>query len=46
MLLINLQCQSSEGKELTRVSVVNENLDVVYDTYVKPKAEITDYLTV
>jgi len=38
-------CLSSEGRELTRVSVVNESLEVVYDTYVKPKAEITNYLT-
>lgn len=38
-------CLTSEGKELTRVSVINENLEVVYDTYVKPKSHITDYLT-
>eukprot|EP00112_Aurelia_sp_Birch-Aquarium-sp1_P003746 Seg1421.9 transcript_id=Seg1421.9/GoldUCD/mRNA.D3Y31 product="putative exonuclease" protein_id=Seg1421.9/GoldUCD/D3Y31 len=38
-------CLSSNGKELTRISIVNENHDVVYDTYVKPEALITDYLT-
>ena len=39
------QCLSANGKELTRISIVNENLDVIYDTYVKPEAPITDYLT-
>ncbi|XP_063228438.1 uncharacterized protein LOC134534195 [Bacillus rossius redtenbacheri] len=31
--------------ELTRISVVNEKLEVVYDTLVKPHNRITDYLT-
>ncbi|XP_052068035.1 uncharacterized protein LOC127707498 [Mytilus californianus] len=31
--------------ELTRVSVVNENLEVVYDSFVKPYNPITDYVT-
>jgi len=32
-------------KELTRVSIVNEQLECVYDSYVKPRNRITDYLT-
>ncbi|XP_021379448.1 putative RNA exonuclease NEF-sp isoform X2 [Mizuhopecten yessoensis] len=31
--------------ELTRVSVVNENLECIYDTFVKPNYKIRDYLT-
>ncbi|CAG2189106.1 REX1 [Mytilus edulis] len=31
--------------ELTRVSVVNEKLEVVYDSFVKPYNPITDYVT-
>lgn len=38
-------CQSASGKVLTRVSVVNFQAEVVYDTYVKPAEQITDYVT-
>ncbi|CAH1958805.1 unnamed protein product [Acanthoscelides obtectus] len=39
-------CKTSTGElELTRVSVVDENLKVFYDTLVKPDNEIVDYLT-
>jgi DNA polymerase III epsilon subunit-like protein len=38
-------CRTSVGIELTRVVVINTNLEVVYDSYVKPRAPITDYLT-
>lgn len=31
--------------ELTRVSAVNEQHEVIYDTLVKPKNKIVDYLT-
>lgn len=31
--------------ELTRISAVDENLKVFYDTLVKPDNEIVDYLT-
>ena len=35
----------SDIGELGRVSVVNEDLVCVYDTYVKPASEVTDYRT-
>ncbi|XP_069701462.1 uncharacterized protein Rexo5 isoform X2 [Periplaneta americana] len=39
-------CRTTTGElELTRVSIVNEKLEVVYETYVKPYNNITDYLT-
>ena len=38
-------CRTTAGIELTRVVVVNMNLEVVYDSYVKPLTNITDYLT-
>ena len=39
-------CLTNQNKsELTRISVVNENLELLYDTFVKPKNAITDYLT-
>ena len=39
-------CYTSANKlELARVSVVNEKLEIVYDTLVKPKNRIKNYLT-
>lgn len=38
-------CRTSVGLELTRVSVVDENENVLYDSFVKPKNDILDYLT-
>lgn len=38
-------CITSIGSELTRVSVVNEKHEVIYESLVKPYNEITDYLT-
>ncbi|CAB3986032.1 small RNA degrading nuclease 5-like isoform X2 [Paramuricea clavata] len=38
-------CQSSRGKELTRISVVDSTHQVIYDTLVKPENPIIDYLT-
>ncbi|XP_075979055.1 RNA exonuclease 5 [Anticarsia gemmatalis] len=38
-------CLTSAGSELTRVSVVNEKHEVVYESLVKPYNQITDYLT-
>ncbi|XP_038206342.1 RNA exonuclease 5 [Zerene cesonia] len=38
-------CITNVGSELTRVSVVNEKHEVVYESLVKPYNNITDYLT-
>ncbi|PNF35208.1 hypothetical protein B7P43_G06862 [Cryptotermes secundus] len=39
-------CRTTSGElEVTRVSIVNEQLEVVYETLVKPYNRITDYLT-
>ncbi|XP_014215920.1 RNA exonuclease 5 isoform X1 [Copidosoma floridanum] len=39
-------CRTTLGSlELTRISIVDEALNVVYDTLVKPDNKITDYLT-
>ncbi|GFR25370.1 RNA exonuclease 5 [Trichonephila clavata] len=38
-------CTTTENSELTRISVVNENCDVIYHTLVKPDNKIIDYLT-
>ncbi|XP_067409277.1 RNA exonuclease 1 homolog isoform X2 [Emydura macquarii macquarii] len=36
-------CYTTQGLELTRVTVVDSNLQVAYDTFVKPDNEIIDY---
>ncbi|KAL4707726.1 hypothetical protein ACJJTC_014907 [Scirpophaga incertulas] len=38
-------CMTNAGSELTRVSIVNENHETIYESFVKPYNEITDYLT-
>ncbi|XP_003424434.1 RNA exonuclease 1 homolog [Nasonia vitripennis] len=38
-------CYTTQGLELTRVTVINENKDVVYETLVKPANPIIDYNT-
>lgn len=38
-------CITNAGSELTRVSVVNEKYETVYESLVKPYNDITDYLT-
>ncbi|XP_013115781.2 RNA exonuclease 5 [Stomoxys calcitrans] len=39
-------CHTSSGvNELTRISIVNENLETVYESMVRPDNKIIDYLT-
>ncbi|XP_028269792.1 RNA exonuclease 1 homolog [Parambassis ranga] len=38
-------CYTIHGLELSRVTVVNSSLEVVYDTFVKPDNEVIDYNT-
>lgn len=38
-------CDTASGKVLTRISIVNFQSEVVYDTYVKPDEKITNYQT-
>lgn len=37
--------QTKNGSELARISIVNEALECVYDTFVKPVSPVTDYRT-
>ncbi|XP_037536164.1 RNA exonuclease 1 homolog [Nematolebias whitei] len=36
-------CYTLQGLELSRVTVVNSNLQVIYDTFVRPDNEVIDY---
>ncbi|KAM4615799.1 uncharacterized protein ACJ7VT_008814 [Polymixia lowei] len=38
-------CYTTDGLELSRVTVVNSSLQVVYDTFVRPDNEVIDYNT-
>ncbi|KAJ1217855.1 hypothetical protein NDU88_005442 [Pleurodeles waltl] len=38
-------CYTSQGLNLTRVTVVDSTLQVIYDTFVKPHNEVIDYNT-
>ncbi|XP_031554225.1 small RNA degrading nuclease 5-like isoform X2 [Actinia tenebrosa] len=38
-------CVTSEGHELTRISIVDESMNMLYDTLVKPGRPILDYKT-
>ncbi|XP_061093910.1 RNA exonuclease 1 homolog [Conger conger] len=38
-------CYTKQGLELTRVTVINAELKVIYDTFVKPESKVVDYNT-
>ncbi|XP_029939486.1 RNA exonuclease 1 homolog [Salarias fasciatus] len=38
-------CYTMQGLELTRVTVINSELKVIYDTFVKPENKVLDYNT-
>ncbi|KAJ7992949.1 hypothetical protein DPEC_G00267380 [Dallia pectoralis] len=38
-------CYTKQGLELTRVTVINADLKVIYDTFVKPESVVVDYNT-
>ncbi|KAJ3598807.1 hypothetical protein NHX12_032771 [Muraenolepis orangiensis] len=38
-------CYTTQGLELTRVTVINAELKVIYDTFVKPHSKVVDYNT-
>lgn len=39
------KCYTIDGLELSRVTVVNSDLQIVYDTFVRPNNEVIDYNT-
>ncbi|XP_073245995.1 uncharacterized protein [Porites lutea] len=40
-----IRCETAEGLEFTRISVIDESFNVIYDTLVKPTRPIIDYKT-
>ncbi|XP_062280609.1 RNA exonuclease 1 homolog isoform X1 [Scomber scombrus] len=38
-------CYTTQGLELTRVTVIDSELKVIYDTFVKPESKVVDYNT-
>lgn len=44
-LLLSSKCYTIQGLELSRVTLVNSSLQVVYDTFVRPDNEVIDYNT-
>jgi RNA exonuclease 1 len=38
-------CKSDDGQQLTRISIITFDGEVVYDTFVMPSVPITDYVT-
>jgi RNA exonuclease 1 len=45
IMLIYKKCSTSNGLELTRISIVDEQCSVLYDSYVLPSSPILDYHT-
>lgn len=48
LLIFSIDCEmveTAKGSELARISVINEALECLYDTFVKPENTITDYRT-
>eukprot|EP00026_Physarum_polycephalum_P005001 Phypoly_transcript_05027.p1 GENE.Phypoly_transcript_05027~~Phypoly_transcript_05027.p1 ORF type:complete len:678 (+),score=133.86 Phypoly_transcript_05027:294-2036(+) len=48
MVIVGLDCEmclTAEGLELTRVSLVDSDQNIIYDKFVVPKNPILDYLT-
>lgn len=39
------KCYTIQGLELSRVTLVNSSLQVIYDTFVRPDNEVIDYNT-
>lgn len=38
-------CYTTQGLELTRITIIDEDCNVVYETLVKPQNPIIDYNT-
>ncbi|XP_077441025.1 RNA exonuclease 1 homolog [Vanacampus margaritifer] len=38
-------CYTKQGLELTRVTVINSDFKVIYDTFVKPESKVVDFNT-
>ncbi|CAG00737.1 unnamed protein product [Tetraodon nigroviridis] len=38
-------CYTKQGLELTRVTVIDSEMKVIYDTFVKPESQVVDYNT-
>ncbi|XP_067369916.1 RNA exonuclease 1 homolog isoform X2 [Channa argus] len=39
------KCYTKQGLELTRVTVIDAEMKVIYDTFVKPESKVVDYNT-
>lgn len=42
---LSRQCYTKQGLELTRVTVIDSEMKVIYDTFVKPESTVVDYNT-